>query len=45
MDILREYLSDFIDIGLGRGEESLLAGLSAEYADVIFAREVEMSEL
>ena len=45
MKIMREYMSDFIDFGLGCKGEGLLAGPSPEYPDVEFAREAEMSEL
>ena len=39
MKIMREYMSDFIDFGLGGKDEGLLAGPSPEYPDVEFVRE------
>jgi pimeloyl-ACP methyl ester carboxylesterase len=45
MKIMREYMSDFIDFGLGCKGEGLLSRPSPEYPDVEFAREAGMAEL
>lgn len=45
MKIMREYMSDFIDFGLGCKGEGLLAGPSPEYPDVEFVRESKTAEL
>lgn len=45
MKIIREYMSDFIDFGLGCKGEGLLARPSPKYPDVEFVREAETVEL